>query len=72
MNPTFQAPPEPPPEPRRRGAIVLTGVLLALWLGVTLGAHPLAPRIAAVAERVEIATGWDRVIPDTTPESDDP
>lgn len=51
--------PEPPPEPRRRGAFATTAAVLALWLVATAGARPLLPLVRDVAGRVEVALGLD-------------
>lgn len=63
----------PAPRASHGGALLATGALLALWVGLTVGAPTLAPRIAALASTVEVALGFD-VLPGPhhagTPEDD--
>jgi len=49
----------PAPRASHGGALVATGGLIALWIGVTVGAPTLVGPIAQLASAVEVALGLD-------------
>ena len=62
----------PAPRASHGGALVATGVLLALWIGVTVGAPVLVGPIASLATRIETTLGLDALPdPETTNKSED-
>jgi hypothetical protein len=48
-----------PPDPGHRRAALITAALLALWLGLTLGADRVAPALAAATDAFEVRFGLD-------------
>jgi len=48
-----------PPKHSHAVSLLATALLLALWLFLTLGSGWLAPRVAAVAEIIEVGLGFD-------------
>lgn len=54
---TQESPSGPAPETRTRPAIIVTALLIAVWLAVTLGADRLAPWVGDIASQVELTYG---------------
>lgn len=58
--------PAPPPRASHAGSLLATGVLLAVWLALTLGAPLLASPIGQAAAAIEVGLGLD-VLPGPSP-----
>ena len=50
---------DPPPRPSYRVRAALTGGILVIWLVVTAFSRPIAPFLASIVDRAEIALGLD-------------
>jgi hypothetical protein len=63
--------PVPAPRASHAGSLVATGLLLALWLGVTVGAPLLVGPVRAAAVAVEVGLGLDVLPGPDTGRADD-